>query len=142
MPCYRSVAADVTFRPRTRKKMPTALVLEDDDAVRLLVQKLLESDGFTVVTAADGLEGLLKLEELRPDVILCDVMMPNLDGMTFTRAVKKNPGTRSVPIIFLTAKTDTRTVADGISAGAKFYLTKPFNHAELLAKVRKAIGAK
>ncbi|MBL8953318.1 MAG: response regulator [Myxococcaceae bacterium] len=120
--------------------MPTALVLEDDDAVRVLVQKLLESDGFTVMTAADGLEGLMRLEETVPDVILCDMMMPNLDGMTFTRAIKKHAGTRNVPVIFLTAKTDTRTMAEGISAGAKFYLTKPFNHAELLQKVRKALG--
>lgn len=122
--------------------MATALVLEDDDAVRTLVQKLLESDGYTVLTAADGLEGLLQLEQHRVDVILCDMMMPNLDGMTFTRAIKKHADTRQVPVIFLTAKTDTRTVAEGISAGAKFYLTKPFNHAELLQKVRKALGAK
>jgi len=122
--------------------VPTALVLEDDDAVRTLIQKLLESDGFTVTTAADGLEGLMHLEQATPDVILCDMMMPNLDGMTFTKAIKKNAGTRNVPVIFLTAKTDTRTVAEGISAGAKFYLTKPFNHAELLQKVRKALGSK
>ncbi len=122
--------------------MPTALVLEDDDAVRTLLQKLLESDGFTVLTAADGLEGLLQLEQTTPDVILCDVMMPNLDGMTFTKAIKKHSATRNLPVIFLTAKTDTRTVAEGISAGAKFYLTKPFNHAELLQKVRKALGTR
>lgn len=122
--------------------MPTALVIEDDDAVRTLVQKLLESDGFTVLTAADGLEGLVQLEGLKPDVVLCDVMMPNLDGMEFTRAIKKHSSTRNLPVIFLTAKTDTRTIAEGISAGAKFYLTKPFNHAELLQKVRKALGAK
>ena len=122
--------------------MPSALVIEDDEAVRVLVQKLLESDGFTVTTAADGLEGLVELEKSLPDVVLCDMMMPNLDGMTFTRAIKKHSQTRSVPVIFLTAKTDTRTVAEGISAGARFYLTKPFNHAELLQKVRKALGAR
>ena len=122
--------------------MPSALILEDDDAVRTLVQKLLQSDGFTVATAADGLEGLMSLEQSVPDVIICDMMMPNLDGMTFTKAIKKQASTRAVPVIFLTAKTDTRTVAEGISAGAKFYLTKPFNHAELLSKVRKALGSK
>ncbi len=122
--------------------MPKALVLEDDDDVRLLVRKLLESDGFEVTAVADGLQGLVELEKGLPDVILCDVMMPNLDGMTFTKAIKRHAGTRRVPVIFLTAKTDTRTVAEGITAGAKFYLTKPFNHAELIQKVRKAIGAK
>ncbi|MBK7860032.1 MAG: response regulator [Archangiaceae bacterium] len=122
--------------------MPSALVIEDDEDVRKLVVKLLESDGFTVTPAVDGLDGLMKIEQGLPDVIICDMMMPNLDGMSFTRAIKKHSDTRSVPVIFLTAKTDTRTVADGISAGAKFYLTKPFNHAELLQKVRKALGAK
>jgi CheY-like chemotaxis protein len=142
MPCYRSVATDVTLRKRPRKKMPKALVLEDDDDVRLLVQKLLESDGFTVTAVGDGLQGLVELEQDQPDVILCDMMMPNLDGMTFTKAIKRHSGTRSIPVIFLTAKTDTRTMAEGITAGAKFYLTKPFNHAELLQKVRRAIGTK
>ena len=122
--------------------MPIALVLEDDEAVRTLIKKLLESDGFTVETATDGLEGLMKLETVKPDVILCDVMMPNLDGMTFTKAIKKHSSTRNLPLIFLTAKSDTRTIAEGITAGAKFYLTKPFNHAELLQKVRRAMGAK
>jgi DNA-binding response OmpR family regulator len=120
----------------------SALVIEDDEAVRVLVQKLLESDGFRVTTAEDGLAGLVAIERELPDVIVCDMMMPNLDGMTFTKAIKKHSSTRSVPVIFLTAKTDTRTVADGISAGAKFYLTKPFSHAELLQKVRKALRTK
>jgi len=122
--------------------VPAALVLEDDEAVRKLLQRLLESDGFTVTAVGDGLEGLVEIERSMPDVILCDMMMPNLDGMTFTRAIKRLEGTSNIPVIFLTAKTDTRTMADGISAGAKFYLTKPFNHAELIQKVRKALGAK
>jgi CheY-like chemotaxis protein len=67
-------------------------------------------------------------------------MMPNLDGLSFTRAIKKNPGTRNLPVVFLTARGDSGTMAAGISAGAKFYLTKPFSHAELLSKVRKAVA--
>lgn len=121
--------------------MATALVLEDDDAVRVLVTKLLESNGYTVIAVADGLEGLMALERNTPDVVICDMMMPNLDGMTFTKAIKKHSHTKSLPVIFLTAKTDSRTVAEGISAGAKFYLTKPFSHADLLDKVRQAISA-
>jgi CheY-like chemotaxis protein len=121
--------------------MATALVLEDDDAVRALVKKLLESNGYTVIAVADGLEGLMALERNTPDVVICDMMMPNLDGMTFTKAIKKHSQTKSLPVIFLTAKTDSRTVAEGISAGAKYYLTKPFSHADLLAKIRQAINA-
>ena len=121
--------------------MPKVLVLEDDAAVRSLLEKLLTHDGYQVTTAADGLEGLMQLEMDKPDLVLCDVMMPNLDGLSFTRAIKKNPNTQKLPVVFLTAKGDTGTMAAGISAGAKFYLTKPFNHAELLSKVKKALGA-
>ena len=121
--------------------MATALVLEDDDAVRVLVKKLLEANGYEVTAVADGLEGLLALEKNKPDVVVCDMMMPNLDGMTFTKAIKKHSATKSLPVVFLTAKTDSRTVAEGINAGAKFYLTKPFSHADLLEKIRQAIAA-
>lgn len=122
--------------------MPTVLVLEDDDEVRGLLQKLLSHDGFQVATAADGLDGLMQLEVSKPDLVLCDVMMPNLDGLAFTRAIKKNPETRGIPVIFLTARGDTGTMAAGIAAGAKLYLTKPFSHADLLARVRKALDLK
>jgi DNA-binding response OmpR family regulator len=122
--------------------MAKVLVLEDDAEVRALLEKLLTHDGFTVKTAGDGLEGLMQIETDKPDLVLCDLMMPNLDGLSFTRAIKKNAGTKDLPVVFLTAKGDPANMAAGISAGAKFYLTKPFSHAELLAKVRKALGTR
>src|SRR5882672_11177691 len=64
------------------------LVLEDEPAVQILLRKQLAAHGFTVTVAADGLDGLMKLESLRPDLIICDVMMPNLDGMGFVKAIK------------------------------------------------------
>jgi CheY-like chemotaxis protein len=122
--------------------MAKVLVLEDDAAIRAMLEKLLTHDGYQVSSAADGLEGLMQLEMDTPDIVLCDVMMPNLDGLSFTKAIKKNPSTKDVPVVFLTGKGDTGTMAAGISAGAKFYLTKPFSHADLLAKVKKALGAR
>ncbi len=118
----------------------SALVLEDDPSVQLLLKKLLEAAGFTVAVASDGLEGLVQIEHLKPSIILCDMMMPNLDGVSFTKAIKGHEETKEIPVIFLTAKTDARSFADGMAAGAKFYLGKPFKQEELMAKVYRALG--
>ncbi len=92
--------------------------------------------------ASDGLDGLMKLEQLKPDLIVCDVMMPNLDGMEFVKAIKGHDGTQKIPIIFLTAKTDPRSMIDGINVGARFYVTKPFQLDDLLGKISRALGGK
>ena len=115
------------------------LVLEDEPAVQILLKKQLASHGFTVTVAGDGLDGLMKLESLKPDLIICDVMMPNLDGMGFVKAIKGHNQTQKIPVIFLTAKTDPRSMIDGINVGARFYVTKPFQIDDLLAKVQKAL---
>jgi DNA-binding response OmpR family regulator len=115
------------------------LVLEDEPAVQTLLRKQLTSHGFTVTIASDGLDGLMKLETLRPDLIICDVMMPNLDGMGFVKAIKGHNHTQKIPVIFLTAKTDPRSMIDGINVGARYYVTKPFQIDDLLAKVHKAL---
>jgi DNA-binding response OmpR family regulator len=117
----------------------TILVIEDDPSVRTLLEKSLRAKGYDIVVAEDGLSGLTALEDGRPDLIIVDVMMPRLDGMTFVKAVKGNDRTRSIPIIFLTAKNDPRTMIEGINIGARFYVTKPFQMDELLSKVEKAL---
>lgn len=116
------------------------LVLEDEPAVQTLIYKQLTAQGFAVTVANDGLDGLMKLEGLRPDLIICDVMMPNLDGMEFVKAIKANRDTRNVPVIFLTAKTDPRSMIDGINVGARFYVTKPFQLDDFLTKISRALG--
>jgi DNA-binding response OmpR family regulator len=118
------------------------LVLEDEPAVQTLIRKQLGAQGFDVTVASDGLDGLMKLETLRPDLIVCDVMMPNLDGMEFVKAIKGNNGTAQIPVIFLTAKTDPRSMIDGINVGARFYVTKPFQLDDLLTKISRALGVK
>jgi DNA-binding response OmpR family regulator len=109
------------------------LIVEDDPAVQTLLAKALTTQ------ATDGVKGLTALEEIEPDLIICDIMMPRLDGMTFVKAIKRNAGTRSVPVIFLTAKNDPRSVVEGINVGAKYYVTKPFALDELLSKIQKAL---
>jgi DNA-binding response OmpR family regulator len=118
------------------------LVLEDEPAVQTLISKQLTAHNFKVTVASDGLDGLMKLEGLKPDLIICDVMMPNLDGMEFVKAIKANDGTQRIPVIFLTAKTDPRSMIDGINVGARFYVTKPFQLDDLLTKIQRALGAR
>ena len=118
----------------------TILVIEDDASVRTLLTKALTGKGYEVVTSEDGLSGLTRLESLHPDLIIVDIMMPRLDGMTFVRAIKSHEHTRQLPVIFLTAKNDPKTMIQGINLGARFYVTKPFQIDELLAKVQKALG--
>jgi DNA-binding response OmpR family regulator len=118
------------------------LVLEDEVAVQTLLRKQLTAHGYEVTIAGDGLDGLMKIEAAKPDLIICDVMMPNLDGMQFVKAIKGQQATRSVPVIFLTAKTDPRSMIDGINVGARFFVTKPFQIDDLLDKVNRALNSR
>jgi len=115
------------------------LIVEDDPSVQTLLGKALTAQGYRVTHANDGVQGLTALEQDQPDLIICDIMMPRLDGMTFVKAIKSNEGTRAVPVIFLTAKNDPRSVVEGINVGAKYYVTKPFQLDEILSKVKKVL---
>ncbi len=117
----------------------TILVVEDELQVRTLLAKLLEKNDYEVSTAKDGLEAMKHLEEHTPDLMLVDVMMPRLDGFSLVKAVRYRKENRNIPIIFLTAKTDARSMIEGINVGAKFFLTKPFQIADVLSKIKKAI---
>ena len=115
------------------------LVVEDDPGTQSLLRKQLESSGFAVTVAKNGLDGLMKLEAGAPDVIVCDMNMPELDGIGFVRAIKAMNETRKIPVIFLTASNDPRHMVDGINVGARFYLTKPFEMNELIGKIRRVL---
>lgn len=116
------------------------LVVDDEPDVRALVARLL-SDSFDVTQATDGSDALDQiLGGARPDLIVCDVMMPKMDGLTFAKELKRDPSLARIPIVMLTAKAGARDMVEGINAGARSYLTKPFKSEELLGKVRKALG--
>ena len=125
--------------PPPTGKGKRVLLVEDDAALVALVSKALSANGYDVETARDGVEGLTKLDKAPPNLVIIDVMMPQLDGMTFVRAIKSHKGTRHIPVIFLTAKSDSRSVVEGINLGAKFYITKPFSIDDLLSKVARAL---
>ncbi len=115
--------------------MKKILVIEDMPDVRENIQEILEISGYEVVAAADGAEGVDAALDERPDLILCDVMMPRLDGFTVLNILSKRPETSDIPFVFLTAKTEKEDFRKGMDLGADDYLTKPFTVEELLKVV-------
>lgn len=111
------------------------LVIEDQAPMRRNIALLLEMEGYEVATAADGNEGLNKVREFRPDLVLCDVMMPGLDGYGVVQALRSEKETALLPFIFLTAKGDKADLRVGMNFGADDYLTKPIERDDLLSAV-------
>jgi two-component system response regulator MprA len=110
------------------------LVVDDDRAVRDSLRRSLEFNGYDVVLAADGAEGLVAVGAQHPDVVVIDVMMPRLDGIETTRALRA--AGNDVPVLVLTARDAVGDRVEGLDAGADDYLTKPFALEELLARLR------
>lgn len=117
------------------------LTVDDERHIVRLVQLNLERDGYDVVTAFDGVQALEKVESERPDMVILDVMMPYKDGFEVLMTLKKNPATRDIPILMLTAKAQDADIFKGWASGVDCYLTKPFNPAELLSFVRRIFQA-
>jgi diguanylate cyclase len=117
------------------KVMTKILVVEDDATVRALLLKLLTAEGFEVASGADGREGIHLAQTQFPDLIICDVMMPECNGYEVLDALRQNPTTASIPFIFLSAKADRTDLRHGMDLGADDYLTKPFKRAELLGAI-------
>ncbi len=116
--------------------MTKILVVEDDESIRANVCDLLLMEGFGVVLAADGSFGISAALRERPDLILCDIMMPGCDGYEVLEALRGHEETSGTPFIFLTAKADRPSLREGMDLGADDYLTKPFTSRELLTAVR------
>ena len=113
------------------------LAVDDEKHIVRLVQVNLERAGYLVVTAFDGVDALEKVKNERPDMIVCDVMMPRMDGFEVLRNLKADPVNREIPVIMLTAKAQDADVFKGWQSGVDAYLTKPFNPMELLAFVKR-----
>ena len=112
------------------------LVADDDDKIRELLELYLTKEGFAVEQAADGAEAILKAQQLKPDLIVLDIMMPVLDGMEVCRQVRKFS---QVPVIRLTARTEDEDRIMGLELGADDYLSKPFNPRELVARIKAVL---
>ncbi len=116
-------------------KASKILVIEDDEAVRDNLKELLEVSDYNTFTAINGIDGIEKIRMYKPDLILCDISMPEMDGFEMLEILRKNPETFAIPFLFLTALTDNKLQRKGMSLGADDYITKPYDSNELLSAI-------
>jgi len=119
--------------------MQTVLVIEDEAPLRANLVRILSAESYRVVAAADGEEGIQRVTEERPDLVICDILMPRVDGFGVLAALRSRPETATIPFIFLTASADKDDLARGLKSGANEYVTKPFKIAGLMAAVRRLL---
>ncbi len=118
------------------------LVVDDEKDIVDIVKEILKHEGYEVETAFDGEEGLKKVSEVRPDLIVADVMMPRMDGYEFVQKLKEDPSVSSIPVVFLTAKDQTTDRYKGLSLGIAAYIVKLFDLDELRETVKDILAAK
>lgn len=137
--CERIAAAlSAAGEPETQAAARTALVVEDDPSVRFLLGFVLEQNGWHMIACEDGEQGLQAIEHgPLADVVLLDIVLPGHDGLFVLEALRKQPRWREVPVMMLTGKGDEALVTRAISAGANDYLGKPFDFAELMARLER-----
>ena len=121
---------------------PRILVVDDVPDNLDILQIRLESQGYEVATAGDGVEALEKVRDLLPDLVLLDIMMPKMDGVEALKRLKADNSLPFIPVILVTARADAKDVIAGLESGGDDYLTKPVDHAELLARVRSMLRIK
>lgn len=121
------------------KEHKRLLLIDDDPNLILLVKDYLEFRGYEVVTAENGREALEVLETDVPDMIICDVMMPEMDGYTFVSNVRQDERTSWIPVLFLSAKGQSQDRVKGLNIGADVYMVKPFEPEELVAQVEASL---
>jgi DNA-binding response OmpR family regulator len=118
----------------------TVLVVDDDPVILKLLEVNFEMEGFNVVRASDGAEGLERAQEVLPDVVVLDVMMPRMTGHEVARALRQDERTASIPIIFVTARAQSSDVERGMELGVDDYVTKPFDPLDLIARVNTVLA--
>jgi len=114
----------------------TILIVEDEASIRSFVKAYLESDGFRVLDAANGKEGLEILSKETPDLIVSDIMMPQMDGYEFFRELRARPALKDVPVIILTVKDEFNDIKFAYLLGVEEYITKPFEPSVLSSRIR------
>lgn len=119
--------------------MKTILVIEDNLEIRENVSELLELKGYNVVVANNGREGLEAAIKYQPDLIVCDILMPELNGHEVLISLKKSRGTSTIPFIFLTASVEKREIKQGLELGAAAYIRKPFEDDELMEEIDRCL---
>ena len=115
--------------------MRTVLLIEDNIDIRENTCELLELEGYKVIAAINGKSGIILAQERQPDIILCDIMMPEANGYEVFDALKNEPLTAGIPFIFLTASVEKKDVEAGFNMGARAYVRKPFDPTELFEAI-------
>jgi DNA-binding response OmpR family regulator len=118
------------------------LIIEDDPATSRLVDYTLRHEGYLVITAANGLTGIRKVREEKPDLIILDVMLPGMDGFEICHRLRSEPATAQLPILMFSAKAQDIDKSTGIKVGADDYLAKPADPAEIISRVGKLLAKK
>jgi len=121
---------------------PLILIVDDNPANVEILKMRLAANNYEIITASDGEAGLAMARDRQPDLILLDIMMPKMDGFEVCRRLKGDPSLPFMPIIMVTAKADSRDVVAGLEAGGDEYLTKPVDHAALVARVKSMLRIK
>ena len=119
---------------------PRILIVDDDPRLLHVVSMYLTIEGYDVTTAADGEEGLAAMEAARPDLVILDVMMPGMDGLEACRRIKRDPSTRSIPVLMFTALSREDDIEAGRTAGADRFINKPFSLIGLEAVIKTFLG--
>jgi len=127
---------------QSQEKSPTILIVEDDNELRDLLHTQLELEGYYVSTAHDGAVAIAKARNQKPDIILMDVLMPEMDGIEATKILKGYEDTRHIPVIMITSEDKKEDMIKGLDAGAIDYITKPFYLPELKARVKAVLRFK
>ena len=120
-----------------RKKV---LLVDDSNTVLMMEKMILAKGSFDVVTARDGVEGVAKAKSEQPDVILLDVVMPNLDGLSACAAIRADAATSHIPIVMVTTRGEEHNIETAFRNGCTDYVTKPINGLELLTKLQDILG--
>lgn len=121
------------------KKQPLVLVVDDDEGIRALLQRQMELEGYRVASAQDGATALKMADEMPPDIVLLDALMPDMDGFEVAESLKASEHTRTIPIIMVTALNDQKSRLRALKAGAQEFLTKPLDRNEVSLRVRNML---
>ena len=128
------------YDPEVSDAVRTVLVVDDDPVILRLLEVNFEMEGFAVLTAGDGAEGIEVARARQPDVVVSDVMMPKMNGLEMVAALKADPETAAIPVLLLSAKAQADDVRLGLAAGADDYVTKPFEPHDLVERVTKLLS--
>ena len=124
----------------TTANNPLILIVDDIPKNLQVLSNILNTEGYQIAFASNGKESLVVLETTTPDLILLDIMMPELDGFQVCKALKADERLKDIPIIFITGKAEADDIVTGLNLGAVDYITKPFNATELLSRVKNSSG--